>query len=207
MCPFLFSPGDKHFLNEMKAVFESGNKILPELHKISKNVSSLVEHLETPKVQAESSVRPKEKKKTDVGKDDNDDQEVLILEPKRRKGLFFSSSIGLQCDVQQLSNDINSRIAITPTYHIDKHEEAKDPELFLRKTLDTLDDTTDVNFIIISVGSNDITKLNIQEDISVLNDKACEQSKNLALIAEEASKKHNIDVFVVEKPARFDREA
>ena len=57
------------------------------------------------------------------------------------------------------------------------------------------------------MGSKDTTKLNIQEDISVLNDKACEQSKNLALVLEEASKKHNTDVFVVEKPARFDREA
>ena len=57
------------------------------------------------------------------------------------------------------------------------------------------------------MGSKDTTKLNIQEDISVLNDKACEQSKNLALVLEEASKKHNTDVFVVKKPARFDREA
>ena len=193
--------------DNMKAVIESSNKILPALNKISENVSSLLEHMDTPKAQAEPSVRPKEKKKNYVEKDVTDDQEVLILEPKRRKGLFFSSSIGLQCDVQQLSNDINSRIAVTPTYHIDKHEDAKDPELFLKKNLDTLDETTGVNFIIISVGSNDITRLNIEDDIRVLNDKACEQSKNLALLAEETSKKHNIDVFVVEKPARFDREA
>ena len=52
----------KSDFDDMKAVIESGNKILPELHKISKNVSSLMEHLETPKVQAEPSVRPKEKK-------------------------------------------------------------------------------------------------------------------------------------------------
>ena len=180
--------------------------------KMSKDISSLVEHLEGTKAKVEPSVRPKEQRKTEVkdDKEDNDDDrepEIEIIEPKRRKGIFFSSSIGLQCDAQKLSNDINSKIRIEKTYHIEKHEDAKDPDMFLRKTVDILDETKDANFIIISVGSNDITRLDIKDDISELNEKACEQSKLLVHIAEEASKKHNIDVFIVEKPARFDKEA
>ena len=179
--------------------------------KMSKDISSLVEHLEGTKAKVEPSVRPKEQRKTEVkdDKEDNDDDrepEIEIIEPKRRKGIFFSSSIGLQCDAQKLSNDINSKIRIEKTYHIEKHEDAKDPDMFLRKTVDILDETKDANFIIISVGSNDITRLDIKDDISELNEKACEQSKLLVHIAEEASKKHNIDVFIVEKPARIDKE-
>ena len=79
--------------------------------------------------------------------------------------------------------------------------------MFLRKTIDTLDDIRGLDFIIISVGSNDITRLNIEEDIKKLNDEACEQAVTLVKIAEEASKKHNIDVFIIEKPARFDKES
>ena len=191
---------------DIKNLIEKGNKILPVLDKISRHVSSLVEHIETPKAQEEPSVRSKEQKKDDVVHDDIEEPEVLILEPKKRKGLFFSSSIGLQCDIQQLSNDINSKIGINKTYHIEKHEEAKDPELFLEKALEALDDTNGIDFIIISVGSNDITRMNIEDDIKGLNEKACQQSKLLVNLAEEASKKHNVDVFVVKKPARFDRE-
>ena len=73
--------------------------------------------------------------------------------------------------------------------------------------MSTLEETKDAEFIMISVGSNDITKLNIEEDLKELNEKACEQSRNLVNIAEEASKKYDIDVFLVEKPARFEREA
>ena len=150
-------------------------------------------------------MRPKEQKKNDI-EETNDKDDIEILEPKRRKGVFFSSSIGLQCDVQRLSNDINSRISVEKTYYIEEHKEAKDPDLFLKKTIENLDEVDDIDFIILSVGSNDITKLNIEEDIKHLNEKVCEQSVTLVNIAEETSKKHNVDVFIVEKPARFDKE-
>ena len=132
-----------------------------------------------------TSVRPKQSEESiEETFDDKDD--VEILEPNRRKGVFFSSCIGLQCDIQKLANDINSKICLNKTYHIEKNEDAKDPEMFLRKTLNTLEETKDAEFIIISVGSNAITKLNIEEDIKELNEKACEQSRNLVNIAEEA---------------------
>ena len=79
---------------------------------ISENVSSLVEHLKENKADREPSVRPKEQKNKENEKDKDDKPEVEILEPKKRKGIFFSSSIGLQCDIQKLSNDINSKICI-----------------------------------------------------------------------------------------------
>ena len=193
---------------DIKDDIKGDSKVMKEaVDKISKDITRLVEHLQETKSDVEPSVRPKDQKKNEVENDGNEDLEIEILEPKRRKGIFFSSSIALQCDAQKLSNDINSKIRIEKTYHIEKHEDAKDPELFLRNTLNILDETRDADFLIISVGSNDITRLDINEDISVLNDKACELSKTLVHIANETSRKHNVDVFIVEKPARFDKEA
>ena len=115
-------------------------------------------------------------------------RKIEILEPKRRKGIFFSSSIGLQCDIQKLSNDINSKICIEETYHIEKHADSKDPELFLRNNIKILDQNRDLDFIIISVGSNDITRLNIEEEIKELNEKSVNKLKILLILQKEHQK-------------------
>ena len=108
--------------------------------------------------------------------------------------------------MQELSNKLNSTMRIVKTFHIEKHTNAKDPELYLKKNLDILKEHDDIDFIVISVGTNDITKLNLSEELGYLNDAACDHSKNLAHIANGISQKHNIDVFIVERPARFDIE-
>ena len=76
--------------------------IKAEVEKISNNALSLVEGLKVNPPdhgkQEQPSVRPKQSEKSiEEATDDKDD--VVILEPKRRKGIFFSSSIGLQCDI------------------------------------------------------------------------------------------------------------
>ena len=197
---------------QLKEVVKTAEKVMPVLDKISKNVSSLVEQFGTSSKAEQPSVRPKQKKKPDnqttesasAVPENKEKPEVEIIEPQKRKGIFFSSSIGLQCDIQALSNNLNSRLCTVKTFHIEKHTNAKDPELFLRKNLDILDENDDVDFIILSVGTNDITKLDLGEDIGIINDAACDHSKNLAHIANETSQKYDIDVFIVERPARFD---
>ena len=66
-----------------------------------------MEHLEVSSSPEQPSVRPKEK--ISAGKKDvpatftgREEPEVEIIEIKKRKALFFSSSIGLQCDIQEL---------------------------------------------------------------------------------------------------------
>ena len=79
--------------------------------------------------------------------------------------------------------------------------------MYLRKNLDDLSlSASETDFIIISVGTNDITKLDLSQDISYLNNTACDHSKNIVELAYKASQTHNIDVFIVEKPPRFDPE-
>ena len=91
--------------------------------------------------------------------------------------------------------NLDSEIKKVKTFHIEKHTNAKDPELFLKQNLAILGESTDIDYIIISVGTTDITKLNLEEDIGDLNNIACEHSKNLAHLANETSQKYNIDVF------------
>ena len=63
----------------------------------------------------------------------------------------------------------------------------------------------ELDFIVISVGSNDITFLNSDESEITLNKEALEQSSVLAEIAYQTGEKFDIDVFVTDRPARYDR--
>ena len=67
------------------------------------------------------------------------------------------------------------------------------------------EDETDLDFIIVSVGSNDISKLNIDDNIASLNTAAIDHSTQLVALAEEFAVRHDIDVFVMERPARYDK--
>ena len=101
---------------DIKDDFKNDSKVMQEaVDKVSKNVASLVEHLEETKAHAEPSVRPKEKKENEVENDKVEEPEVEIIEPKRRKGIFFTSSIRLQCNIQKLSHDLNSKIRLEKT--------------------------------------------------------------------------------------------
>ena len=64
----------------------------------------------------------------------------------------------------------------------------------------------EIDLIIISVGSNDITKLDTKDkDTLATNDAAINHSTLLVTLAREAADKHGIDVFVMERPARYDK--
>ena len=201
---------EKRDAKQLNLVAENAGKVMPVLDKINNNISSLVEQLGASSSSEQPSVRPKEKKlasntDTSTSATVEEEPDVEIIEIKKRKALFFSSSIGLQCDLQEVEQNLDSKIQKVKTFHIEKHTNAKDPELFLRKNLEILDESKDIDYIIISVGTNDITKLNLEEDIGDLNNTACEHTKNLAHLANATSQKYNIDVFLVERPARFDK--
>ena len=90
------------------------------------------------------------------------------------------------------------------TYHIEENPTARDRKMNLKENLNKLENESDIDFIIISTGTNDISKLDLNKDKGELTDLACEQAKNLVHIVKEAAKKHDIDIFIVEKPPRTD---
>ena len=128
-------------------------------------------------------------------------------ERKVRRGKLFSSSVALGCDVSKLEYELNCCLEIFETYHIIENPSAQDPEKYLSNMLKThlSKDEDEIDFIIVCVGSNDITRLNTDDDIVTLNDKAVEHSKVLSNLAQEVVDTYGIDVFVMERPARYDK--
>ena len=123
-----------------------------------------------------------------------------ILEVTIRKGSFMTSSIGLKLDMYDLQDRLESDVTSVKTYHIEHNATAKNPEMHLKQNLKNLEEEKDLDFIIIATGTNDITVLDVEnEEMSQLIYKACEQSKHLVEVANEAAQKHNVDVFVVER--------
>ena len=194
---------------DINAAVEKTVKALPVFINIEKKIDTLVDAVEAFK---QPSVRPKEAQKVEtsapekipvviVEKKDEDE----IIEVKLRKGLFLTSSIGLKLDMYDLQEKLDSEVAVVRTYHVEKDHGAKDPELNLKENLQRIKPESDIDFLIIATGSNDLTKLEVdRHDMSHLTNAACDQAKALVQLAHEASKKHNIDVFVVEKPPRGD---
>ena len=121
---------------------------------------------------------------------------------------MFSSSIALACNEAELESGLNCTLDVVETFHITKHSESQDPELYLRNMIDIhLKDDTDTDLVIFAVGSNDISKLNTEnEDIGTLSTKACEQSSELVELAKYAVEKYEVEVFIVERPPRYDKE-
>ena len=121
-----------------------------------------------------------------------------------RRGKLFSSSVALGCNKRKLEYELNCKMEIIETYHIIENTTAPDPEKHLENMLKT-HLTEDTDFIVIAVGSNDISRLNTEEEIGILNDKAIEHTKILVALAKEAAAKYDIDVFILERPPRYDR--
>ena len=210
-----------------KEATENVEQSLPVLKSIEEKVSKLLTSLDaSPDIQP--SVRPKEATKppTVSEKSDNIQAEAVTKEhvdetetedaeqitdanvevSGRRKALFFSSSIGLGCNLVEMEKRLDCEILPIPTYHIVKRVGARDPELNVKENLKVeLEKRKDIDFLIVATGSNDITYLDIEnKSVSELTTIACNQSRDLVHMLNEAALKHNLDVFVVEKPPRDD---
>ena len=208
-----------------KETIENCEQSIPILKAIEEKVNNLVTSLEAP-LQIQPSVRPKEPAKhasgnreseqnskpeagsaePDKTKTDKVDQKVEeeIVELRSRKCLFLSSSIGLGCNMEEMENRLDCEIIPIPTYHIEKRVGARDPELNLKENLKLeLEKRKNIDLLIIATGSNDITFLDTKnKDVSDLITTACNQSREIVQLANEAAQKYDLDVFVVEKPPR-----
>ena len=128
-----------------------------------------------------------------------------VEKKKVRKGKLFSSSVSLGCDKKKFEYKLNCEMEIIETYHILENKTAPDPEKYLRNMLKNHMKVGEVDFIILSVGSNDITFLSNEKDVCALNKEALEHSAILVDIAKETADRFDIDVFVIERPTRYDK--
>ena len=84
---------------------------------------------------------------------------VGVVPRKVKKCKFFSTSVALGCDIKKLEYKLDCEIEMVETYHIVENPTAKDPEKFLKNMLKVHINEGEVDFIVISVGSNNITFL------------------------------------------------
>ena len=124
---------------------------------------------------------------------------------KVKKGKIFSSSVALGCNKKKHENELDCDLEFIETYHIVENPTAPNPEKYLNNMLTSHLKEGELDFIIISVGSNDITFLSNDKDTLDLNKEAVDHSTKLGNIAQEIAVKHGIDVFITERPARYDK--
>ena len=205
----------------LNTVVENTAKAMPAIEALEKQVSAIALNLcpspstqpsvrskkvpDTNILEKESSMDPKvnesDKVESDVESESN------IVEITIRKGLFMTSSIGLKLDVYDLQDKLDSEISNVKTYHIEENVSSKNPDMNLKRNLKQLDGQKDLEFIIIATGTNDISNLDVEnESMDELITRACNQSRRLVELASEVAKKHNLDVFVVERPPRGDED-
>lgn len=197
-----------------KDVAENSSQSLSVLNKMNKNIEALVNSrvLTDVPLEASKATSAANKEKDDeviagTKKKTNRVDETKSTEVTVRNALVFSDSIAQRCDIKRLENDLQCKVRVVPTYRIEKKEKCRDPELYLEKLLEAELKASKVDFVIISVGANDITDMEYDSNsYAALNTAACGHSKALAYLAEVAVQKHNIDIFVVERAPRSDSE-
>ena len=106
--------------------------------------------------------------RTPVREPDTPTTKAKNVNRKVKRAKLFACSLGLGCDVRKIENDLNCTIEVIETFHIIKNPSAPDPEKFLKNMFEK-NNFDDVNFIIISVGTNDITRMKIERNIVDLN--------------------------------------
>ena len=108
---------------------------------------------------------------------------------------------------ERLEKATNSNIEMVPTYHLTKHDKAIDPDLHLIPMLKQ-NMKKEVEFVGISVGTNDITALNNtpNEQEEKDNLKTCQkQAEFLIETASKVSDDYTVDVYIFQQPPRYDK--
>lgn len=123
-----------------------------------------------------------------------------------RKGIMFCSSIALNSDVKRYKDELNVDLKIIPTDYILENTCTQDRDAFLGCMVNQhLRGNSEYSFAILATGEKDITDLDVDNSPpTTLFSEVSEQSRALSDIAESVAKDMEIDVFVVDKPPRYD---
>ena len=122
---------------------------------------------------------------------------------KRKKGVIFSSSIGKHSDLEKLSKSLKCDFKLVETYYIERNDSAKNPEANLREQIPlNINDETEV--IILQVGSNEISDLDLCCPPTTLQSKVHTNSLNVLKLATEIINISGGEIFISEQPPRYD---
>ena len=127
-------------------------------------------------------------------------------ETKTFKGIMFADSVAQEIDTKKLKEDINCDLKIIPTNYINHHPDSTDPDQYLQCMVNQhLAGKTNYDFAIIATGSNDITELDVKNSPpTTLTNAVADQTKTLVEIAKTLAAENKIDIFLIDKPPRYD---
>ena len=124
-----------------------------------------------------------------------------------RRGIMFASSIALDTDTKRYKDELNCELKIIPTDNVEEDPCATDPDSHLGGKINQhLKGKTGYSFAILATGTNEITNIDTENSpATTMFTKVSSQSQTLFDIAESITKEMDIDVFVVDKPPRYDK--
>ena len=125
---------------------------------------------------------------------------------KTRKGIMFTDSIALDIDTAKLKQTLCCDLKIIQTNFIHHQPSSTNPDAYLQCMVSRhLAGQAEFDFVILAVGTHDITELDINNSPSAtLTNTVAEQTKTLVEVAETLAIENNIDVLLVDKPPRYD---
>ena len=169
---------------------ENNNKV----DHLLKTVLSLEKHMHNLRSVAASSLSSKK---------ETESESIEVIEVAKKKGIMFTSSVGMPLKLDALEEVTNSDIKKVKTFRVLENKTSDDPELHLNKMINKYcdKDKQEEDFVILTVGSNDIDDaMNKDDAMKAVED----QSERLVALADMVSRDINADVFVNEIIPRHD---
>ena len=124
-------------------------------------------------------------------------------QPKRRKCLVFTSSIAMDTPIEKLQADLNADIKIHKTYYIENNTNLTEPGAYLTQLVNQ-EMKSEIDFVIIQVGSNEMSLLDLKEDKNTIFEQIQKDCDKLVNLAKHMVTEYDVDVFISEKPPRYD---
>ena len=125
--------------------------------------------------------------------------------PKLRKCLVFTSSLAVKSEVARLQAELNADVKIISTYFIENNSQLTEKDAYLALKINQ-EMNTDLDFVIIQVGSNEMSQLDLKEEKRALFDKMQHDCNTLVNLSKHLVEEYSVDVFISEKPPRYDQE-
>ena len=127
-------------------------------------------------------------------------------QPKTYKGVIFASHSALDIDTKKIKSDLNCELKIIPTDYVLPQTGSSDPDSYLQCMVNQhLAGKDCYDFAIIATGMNDISDLDVENTPpTTLTSNVADQTKTIVEVAENLVNENNIDIFIVDKPPRYD---
>ena len=131
------------------------------MRKNSDNSLKMFEVMMTSLKNIESTNHSKTSSTKSSSETSNNQTQPGMSEIQVRKGIMFTSSIGLDTDIKRYKGELNAELKVIPTIYIEENSAVRDPDAYLGCMVNQrLRGKTGYSFAIIATGSNDITDLN-----------------------------------------------